>query len=56
MTARQSAATYLSGEREPGRRKPAGPDPFKPFVAYCRARLADDPHLWASTLLEIGAP
>jgi hypothetical protein len=26
--------------------------PFEPFVGYCRARLADDPHLWASTLLD----
>jgi hypothetical protein len=22
------------------------------FVEYCRIRLADDPHLWASTLLD----
>ncbi|HVV12076.1 IS21 family transposase [Amycolatopsis sp.] len=49
---RKTIRSYLSGEREPGRRKPAGPDPFEPFVAYCRARLADDPHLWASTLLD----
>ena len=49
---RKTIRSYLSGERSPGRRKPAGPDPFEPFVAYCRARLADDPHLWASTLLD----
>jgi transposase len=49
---RKTIRRYLSGEREPGRRQPAGPDPFEPFVEYCRLRLADDPHLWASTLLE----
>ncbi|MGW5644667.1 hypothetical protein ACWEV3_12240 [Saccharopolyspora sp. NPDC003752] len=25
---------------------------IEPFVEYCRVRLADDPHLWASTLLD----
>src|SRR5207248_11094256 len=49
---RKTIRSYLSGEREPGRRKPSGPDPFEPFVAYCRTRLADDPHVWASTLLD----
>ena len=48
---RKTIRGYLSGEREPGS-EPAGPDPFEPFVAYCRTRLADDPHLWASTLLD----
>ncbi|MFG2820942.1 hypothetical protein ACGFX4_16125 [Kitasatospora sp. NPDC048365] len=28
------------------------PDAFAPFVDYCRQRLADDPHVWASTLLD----
>ncbi|MFI9605070.1 hypothetical protein ACIHCX_35540 [Streptomyces sp. NPDC052043] len=23
-----------------------------PFLPYCRQRLADDPHLWASTLFD----
>ncbi|MEV6871568.1 NUDIX domain-containing protein [Amycolatopsis sp. NPDC051128] len=36
----------------PGKRRPARPDPFEPLVGYCRARLADDPHLWAATLLD----
>jgi transposase len=49
---RKTIRSYLSGETEPGRRKPAGPDPFEPYVAYCRTRLADDPHVWASTLLD----
>jgi hypothetical protein len=29
-----------------------GPDVMAPFVEYCRIRLADDPHLWASALLD----
>lgn len=49
---RKTIRRYLSGEREPGQRKRPGPDPFEPFVDYCRTRLADDPHLWASTLLD----
>jgi hypothetical protein len=49
---RKTIRSYLAGKTEPGRRKPAGPDPFEPYVAYCRTRLADDPHLWASTLLD----
>jgi transposase len=49
---RKTIRRYLTGEQAPGQRKPAGPDPFEPFVAYCRTRLADDPHLWASTLLD----
>jgi hypothetical protein len=28
------------------------PDVIAPFVEYCRIRLADDPHLWASTLFD----
>ena len=40
---RKTIRRYLSGERELGQRKPAGPDPFEPFVAYCRTWLADDP-------------
>lgn len=49
---RKTIRRYLSGEREPGKRKRAEPDPFEPFVEYCRVRLADDPHVWASTLLD----
>jgi transposase len=43
---------YLSGEREPGVWRRSVPDPFEPFVGYVRQRLADDPHLWASTLCD----
>jgi hypothetical protein len=41
--------TYLSGQRQPGRRQHAGPDRFE---QYCRLRFGADPHLWATTLFE----
>src|SRR5260370_826886 len=49
---RKTIRAYLSGEREPGRRKPAGPDPFARFGSYCEIRFGDDPHLWATTLCD----
>lgn len=49
---RKTVRAYLRGEREPGRRASRGPDVMAPFVEYCRIRLADDPHLWASVLLD----
>jgi transposase len=49
---RKTVRAYLSGEREPGRRKPAGPDRFGRFAEYCRIRFADDPHLFATALFE----
>jgi transposase len=49
---RKTIRRYLAGEAEPGRRRAAEPDPFAPFVEFCRLRLADDPHLWASTLFD----
>ena len=50
---RKTIRDYLNGKRTAGvRAKPAGGDPFEPFVDYCRARLAEDPHLWASTLFD----
>ncbi len=48
---RKTIRAYLNG-RQAGVRAPAGPDPFDPFVDYCRARLAEDPHLWAMTLFD----
>jgi hypothetical protein len=30
----------------------AAADPFGPFAAYCAARLAEDPHLWATALFD----
>lgn len=49
---RKTVRAYLSGERVPGQRKPAGPDRFERFAEYCRIRFADDPHLWATTLFD----
>jgi transposase len=47
---RKTVRAYLSGQRVPGQRRPAGPDRFERFAEYCRIRFADDPHLWATTL------
>lgn len=49
---RKTIRAYLDGERVPGRRARSQPDPFAPFVEYCRLRLVDDPHLWATTLFD----
>ena len=49
---RKTVRASLSGRREPGQRKPAGPDRFGPFERYCRLRFEGDPHLWATALFE----
>jgi transposase len=49
---RKTIRAYLTGQRQPGKRKPVGPDGFAVFEEYCRIRLKQDPHLQASTLLE----
>lgn len=49
---RKTVRSYLSGEREAGVRRPAGPDPLVPFAGYVAARFVDDPHLWASALFD----
>jgi transposase len=49
---RKTIRSYLRGDREPGVRKPAVPDAFGPFTDYVTARLIEDPHLWAVTLLD----
>jgi transposase len=48
---RKTVRAYLNGERTPGVRARAV-DPFAPFGDYVRARLVEDPHLWAVTLLD----
>jgi transposase len=48
---RKTIRAYLAG-REAGVRRQGGDDLFEPFAGYCRQRLADDPHLWASTLFD----
>jgi transposase len=48
---RKTVRAYLNGERTPGVRARAV-DPFAPFLDYVTARLVEDPHLWAITLLD----
>jgi transposase len=49
---RKTVRAYLSGEREPGVRAASGPDVFDRFEPYVRQRLADDQHVWATTLFD----
>ncbi|MBX3194866.1 MAG: transposase [Microbacteriaceae bacterium] len=49
---RKTIRAYLNGDRVPGRRERAAPDSFDGFVDYAAARLIEDPHLWAMTLLD----
>lgn len=49
---RKTVRGYLSGEREPGVRERAEADPFDRFESYVRQRLADDRHVWATTLFD----
>ena len=49
---RKTIRAYLRGGRVAGERARSGEDPFEPFVDYVRERLAEDPHLWATTLLD----
>lgn len=49
---RRTVRAYLAGQRIPGQRQRSEPLVVDPFVEYCRIRLADDPHLWASTLFD----
>jgi transposase len=49
---RKTIRAYLNGERRPGERKPARPESVIDYLDYCRQRLADDPHLWLTTLFD----
>ena len=49
---RKTIRAYLSGQRTPGVRQRAAPDVFDAFADYVTARLTEDPHLWAATLLD----
>ena len=49
---RKTIRAYLAGERSAGVRQRAVHDPFDLFEAYVRARLAEDPHLWATVLFD----
>jgi transposase len=49
---RKTIRAYLRGERTPGVRRRAVADHFAVFEPYVRERLAEDPHLWGSTLYD----
>ena len=49
---RKTVRSYLEGERAPGRRRQAAPDPLAPFEGYIRARFGDDHNLWATALFD----
>lgn len=49
---RKTIRAYLRGDRQSGLRARPAADPFGPFATYCAARLAEDPHLWATTLFD----
>lgn len=49
---RKTIRAYLAGERRPGERASSRVDGFAEFAGYCRTRLADDPHLWGTTLYD----
>jgi transposase len=49
---RKTIRAYLNGERTPGVRVSSTPDPFEEYATYCRERLSEDPHLWATTLFD----
>jgi transposase len=49
---RKTVRAYLSGERQPGRRRSSRTDPLAPVETYLRLRFADDCHVWASALYD----
>jgi transposase len=49
---RKTIRAYLSGQRTPGVRRPAGRDAFEEFEGYVRARFRDDVHVPLSTLYD----
>ena len=53
---RKTVRSYLRGERAPGRRRPAVPDPLAPFEGYIRARFGDDHNLWVTALFDEVVP
>lgn len=48
---RKTIRAYLNGERTVGQRQRAS-DPFDAFEDYVKARLIEDPHVWAQTLMD----
>ena len=49
---RKTIRAYLTGDRVPGQRKPAGPDPFDRIAGYVAQRLVDDPHVAGTALFD----
>jgi transposase len=49
---RKTIRGYLSGARQPGRRRSSLPDPLGVVEEYVRLRFKDDPHVWASALYD----
>lgn len=49
---RITVRAYLNGDRRPGERRRSVPDPFVRFEPYVQQRLGDDPHVWATSLLD----
>jgi transposase len=49
---RKTVRAYLTGQRQPGQRAAARPDPLARFVPYLTARFVDDPHIWATALYD----
>jgi transposase len=47
---RKTVRSYLNGDRQPGVRATVVDDPLAAFEVYLRARFADDPHVWATSL------
>jgi transposase len=47
---RKTVRAYLAGVRVPEVRVRRESTVAEPFLEYCRLRLGEDPHLWASTL------
>jgi transposase len=53
---RKTIRSYLSGERQPGRRRSQKVDPLAVVESYVRLRFADDCHVWATALYDEVVP
>jgi len=53
---RKTVRAYVEGERQPGVRRKAAPDPLEPFIGYLAARFLDDKHLWLTALFDEVVP
>ena len=49
---RKTVRAYVAGQRSPGVRRSAVPDPLEPYAPYLAARFDDDPHLWLTALFD----